>query len=57
MKTILTTILSLALAASALSSQRFDAATWRGVQTYDVPTLLKQEASLVGKIVGVRFNY
>ena len=57
MKTILTTILSLAFAASAFSSQRFDAATWRGVQTYDVPTLLKQEASLVGKIVGVRFNY
>jgi len=50
-------VLTLAFAASAFPSQRFDAATWRGVQTYDVPTLLKQEASLVGKIVGVRFNY
>jgi hypothetical protein len=42
---------------SALAGQRFDAATWRNVQTYDVPTLLKQEASLVGKIVAVRFHY
>jgi hypothetical protein len=57
MKTILTTVLTLAFAASAFSSQRFDAATWRGVQTYDVSALLKQEASLMGKIVAVRFNY
>ena len=57
MKTILTMILALSFAVSAFSSQRFDAATWRGVQTYDVPALMKQEASLVGKIVGVRFNY
>ncbi|HEX8489865.1 MAG TPA: hypothetical protein VF626_02505 [Chthoniobacterales bacterium] len=57
MKTILTTVLTLAFAASTFPSQRFDAAAWRSVQTYDVSTLLKQEASLVGKIVGVRFNY
>jgi hypothetical protein len=57
MKTILITILALAFAPSAFSSQRFDAATWRGVQTYDVSPLLKQEASLMGKIVAVRFNY
>ena len=42
---------------SALAGERFDAATWRNVQTYDVPTLLKQEASLVGKIVAIKFHY
>jgi hypothetical protein len=57
MKTIFTTITSLILATSALAGQRFDAAAWRNVQTYDVPTLLKQEASLVGRIVAVRFHY
>jgi hypothetical protein len=55
MKTILITMLS--LATSALAGQRFDAAAWRNVQTYDVPTLLKQEASLIGRIVAVRFHY
>jgi hypothetical protein len=57
MKRILTAIVILACAASAFSGQRFDAAAWRGVQTYDVPALLRQEASLVGKIVAVHFNY
>jgi len=57
MKTILLTITALTLATGALAGQRFDAATWRNVQTYDVPTLLKQEASLIGKIVAVRFHY
>jgi hypothetical protein len=56
-KTILTIFVSLACAASAFAGQRFDAATWRNVQTYDVPTLLKQEASLIGRIVAVRFHY
>src|SRR5204863_4468316 len=57
MKTILTTIATLICLTSAIAGQRFDAATWRNVQTYDVPTLLKQEASLIGKIVAVRFHY
>jgi hypothetical protein len=57
MKKILITITALTLATSALAGQRFDAATWRNVQTYDVPTLLKQEASLIGRIVAVRFHY
>lgn len=57
MKKILLTITALALATSALAGQRFDAAAWRNVQTYDVPALLKQEASLMGKIVAVRFHY
>ncbi|MEY2577218.1 MAG: hypothetical protein QOI49_42 [Verrucomicrobiota bacterium] len=57
MKKILITITALTLATSALAGQRFEAATWRNVQTYDVPTLMKQEASLIGKIVAVRFNY
>ena len=57
MKTILTTIATLICLTSAVAGQRFDAAAWRNVQTYDVPTLLKQEASLIGKIVAVRFHY
>jgi len=57
MKKILITLTALTLATGALAGQRFDAATWRNVQTYDVPTLLKQEASLIGKIVAVRFHY
>jgi len=57
MKKILITISALTLTTSILAAQRFDAATWRNVQTYDVPTLLKQEASLLGKIVAVRFHY
>jgi hypothetical protein len=57
MKKIFTTIATLILATSAHAGQRLDAASWKNVQTYDVPTLLKQEASLVGKIVAVRFHY
>jgi hypothetical protein len=57
MKKILITIVALTLANSGLAAQRVDAATWRNVQTYDVPTLLKQEGSLVGKVVAVRFHY
>ena len=57
MKKILLLIGALSLVASAFAGQRFDAATWRNVQTYDVPTLLKQEAALIGKIVAVRFHY
>lgn len=57
MKRILITITALTLATSALAGQRFEAATWRNVQTYDVPTLLKQEASLINRIVAVKFHY
>ena len=57
MKTILTAIVTLACAVSAFSGQRFVAAAWRGVETYDVPALLQQEATLLGKIVAVHFNY
>jgi hypothetical protein len=57
MKTFLMTITAFVLASSALAGQRFDAAAWRNVQTYDVPALLKQEASLIGRIVAVRFHY
>jgi hypothetical protein len=55
--TILIAITALSLATGAVAGQRFDAATWRNVQTYDVPTLLNQEASLIGRIVVVRFHY
>jgi hypothetical protein len=57
MKKILVAIVALTLATSGLAAQRFDAATWRNVPTYDVPTLLKQEGSLIGKIVAVHFHY
>ena len=57
MKTILIAIFTVVLFTSAFAGQRFEAAAWKNVQTYDVPTLLKQEGSLINKIVGVRFHY
>ena len=57
MKIILTTIMTLICLTSAMAGRRFDAAAWRNVQTYDVPTLLQQEASLIGRVVAVRFHY
>src|SRR6476620_9969077 len=57
MKIIGVVLASFLLLAAAFAAQRFDAATWKNVQTYDVPTLLKQEASLIGRIVAVRFHY
>jgi hypothetical protein len=53
----LAVILGFAGAMSAFCGQQFDAAAWRGVQTYDVAALKKIESSLVGKVVGVRINY
>lgn len=57
MKTILSTATAVILAATAFAGQRFDAVTWRNVQTYDVPTLLKQAPALIGRTVAVRFHY
>ena len=57
MKTILIAIFAFVSLTNAFAGQRFEAAAWKSVQTYDVPTLLKQEASLIGKIVAVRFHY
>jgi hypothetical protein len=57
MKKILLGIAALTLATNVPAGQPFEAAKWRNVQTYDVPTLLKQEAALIGKIVAVRFHY
>jgi hypothetical protein len=57
MKTILITIAALTGLTGAFAGQRFDAAVWRGVQRYDVTTLRKQEALLLGRIVAVRFHY
>jgi hypothetical protein len=53
----LAVILSFFGAMSAFCGQQFDAAAWRGVQTYDLADLKKIESSLVGKVVGVRINY
>src|SRR3979409_1291 len=57
MKTVLITLATLICLSSAMAGRRFDAAAWRNVQTYDLPILLKQEASLIGKVVAVRFHY
>jgi hypothetical protein len=57
MKIILITLATLICLTSAMAGRRFDAAAWRSVQTYDVPTLLQQEASLIGKVVAIRFHY
>ncbi len=57
MKTILILISALTSLTTAFAAQRFDAPTWKNVKTYDVPTLLEQEASLINRIVAVRFHY
>jgi hypothetical protein len=57
MKAILTIVIALALGTTAFAGQRFDAAAWRNVQTYDVPTLFDKAPSLVGRIVAVHFHY
>src|SRR3981081_2487354 len=57
MKTILIVALSFLGAVSAFPGQRFDAAAWRGVQTYDIPALQKIEGTMIGQVVGVRINY
>jgi len=57
MKAILTAIFAVIGLTTAAAGQQFDAATWKSVQTYDVPTLLKQEASLINRVVAVRFHY
>jgi len=36
---------------------RYDANTWRGVQTYDVRTLTKDLASHTRQLVAVKFNF
>jgi hypothetical protein len=57
MKVIVVAISTVICLANAFASERFDAATWKNVQVYDVPALLNKEASLLRQIVGVRFNY
>jgi hypothetical protein len=57
MKNILILIFSVVAASSAFGGQRFDAAQWQNVQTYDIPDLQKIQSSQVGKIVGIRINY
>jgi len=57
MKIICVILTGFLLLPAAFAGQRFDAATWKNVQTYDVPSLLKQETSLMGRIVAIRFHY
>jgi len=57
MKKILIAISTLVGLTSAFAGQPIDAATWKSVQTYDAAALLKEEGSLIGRIVGVRFHY
>ena len=57
MKTMLIAIAAFLGLTHAFAGERVAARLWKSVQTYDVPTLLQQEASLIGKIVAVRFQY
>jgi hypothetical protein len=57
MKKLLISIATVAVTATGFAGQRFDAATWRKVETFDVPRLLKQEAAMIGRLVAVRFQY
>ena len=57
MKTILVVLLGFLGVISAFPGQRFDEATWRGVQTYDIHALQKIEGTMIGQVVGVRINY
>ena len=57
MKTCLILMFAVLSLTPGFAGQQVDAAAWKNVQTYDVPTLLKQEASLLGKIVAVHFQY
>ena len=56
-KTVLIAVAAVICLTHAWASHRFEAAAWKNVQTYDVPTLLKQEGSLVNRILAVRFHY
>jgi hypothetical protein len=57
MKTISIAICALLCLGNALAGPRGDAGAWKNVKTYDLPTLLREEASLIGRIVAVRFHY
>ena len=57
MKKISVGIFILAAALSAFAGVRFDAKTWRNVQTYDVRTLSKNLDAHVGEIVTIHFNF
>ena len=57
MKKILLIMMTLACLGSAYAGQQFDASTWRKVPVFNVSNLAKQETSLIGRVVGVRFHY
>jgi hypothetical protein len=57
MRTIPIALLVLLFTACAAYAERYDAKTWRRVQTYDMQTLQKMEPLPMRQIVGVRFNY
>jgi len=58
MKKTLILLASFIAATSAFcGQQRYDAAQWGNVQTYDIPALQEIQSSMVGKIVGIRINY
>lgn len=59
MKTFLRLIVMLTLLGglSALRAERFDAASWAKVQSYDVSALEKLDRIPVGQVIGIKFNY
>lgn len=57
---VVTRLISLLLvlsAANGAAAERFDAATWRRVKTYDMRKLKQLEPLPIRQFVGVRFNY
>jgi hypothetical protein len=57
MKKIFVGMLTFTVAMSAFAGIRFDAKTWRGVQTYDVRTLSKGLDSHIGEVVALHFSF
>ena len=57
MKTGFVVLLTFLGTMTAFCAHQFDAAEWREVQTYDIQALQKIQGTLIGKIVGVRFQH
>ena len=56
MKKLLVAFLIL-ISPSLFAAARFDAKTWKTLQTYDVRTLSKDFESHIGELVEIRFNF
>jgi hypothetical protein len=50
-------LLAFLCGAGVLRAERFSAATWAGVQSYEVAELRKLDRLQVGQLVAIKFNY